>query len=111
MIIIEKDMIIFDLMKEVPKDFMVEYSQNWRKMNKDFFIQFLEKLNKLETSSINIEIPREKIEEIIIKDFYGRDIFSFFINNENLVITIEQYEEYWNAIYTISNEKLILFTM
>jgi len=109
MIEIEKDMIIFDLMKEVPEDYILEYSQNWRNMDKNFFIQFLEKWKKLETSPIDIKIPREKIEEIIIKDFYGRDIFSFFI--DKLDITIEQYENYWNAIYIISSEKLILFTM
>ncbi len=109
MIKIEKDMIIFDLIKEVPEDYILEYSQNWRNMDKNFFIQFLEKWKKLETSSINIKIPREKIEEVIIKDFYGRDIFSFFINK--LDIIIEQYENYWNAIYVISSEKLILFTI
>ena len=109
MIKIEKDMIIFDLIKEVPEDYILEYNQNWRNMDKNFFIQFLEKWKKLETSPIDIKIPREKIEEIIIKDFYGRDIFSFFI--DKLDIIIEQYEKYWNAIYIISSEKLILFTM
>ena len=109
MIKIEKDMIIFDLIKEVPEDYILEYSQNWRNMDKNFFIQFLEKWKKLETSPIDIKIPRERIEEIIIKDFYGRDIFSFLI--DKLDIIIEQYEKYWNAIYVISSEKLILFTI
>lgn len=110
MIFIEKDKVVFDLIKEIPEQLISEYSRNWRNMDRDFFVQFSKKWEKLDTKPINISFPREVIEEIIVKNFYGGDIFSIMIDDKNVYGTIEQYEGYWNAIYIKSDKKLLLFT-
>ena len=111
MIIIEEENVIFDLMREISEEYILEFNINWRNMNRDFFIQFLKKWQDLPKKPINITLPRDNINEIIVKDFYGRDIFSILIDDRKVYGTIDQYQGFWNAIYVISNKTLLLFTL
>ncbi len=109
MIEVNIDKISFDLMKEIPEEMRSDFSINWRRMNPEFTKNFLTSWEKLPLKRNIIELSKENYDEIIVKDLFGRDIFSFELN-ENLNIFISQYEGYWNVVYTESSGKLIIFT-
>lgn len=111
MIIIDENNVIFDLMREISEEYIQEFNSNWRNMNRNFFILFLKKWQDLPKKPTKVTLPRDNINEIIVKDFYGRDIFSILIDERKVYGLIEQYQGFWNAIYVISNKKLLLFTL
>ncbi len=110
MIEIGKKTINFDLMKNLPQELIDEFSRKWRDMNREFFINFIQKWEALPKGSIVKSFSRDKIEEIIVKGLKGNDIFSIEVEEEKVYGIIEQYINYWNVIYILSGKKLILFT-
>lgn len=110
MIKIGKKTIDFDLIKNLPQEFIDEFSRKWRDMNREFFVNFNQKWEALPNDSIVKSFSRDMIEEIIVKDLKGNDIFSIEVDKENVYGIIDQYVNYWNVIYDLSGKKLILFT-
>ena len=109
MIRINDNKISFDLMKEIPEKIRSDFSINWRNMDPSFIKNFLIDWKTLPQNRVIIELPKENYTEIIVKDLFGRDIFSFEID-EGVFVMISQYEGYWNIIFTENNGKIIIFT-
>lgn len=110
---IKEEVIVFDLMKKLPKELISEFQVNWRGADREFYKRFFSLWQELPSESVEISFLRKNIEEIIVKDIYGRDIFSIKIEECRVYGRIEMYQRFWTAIYEYdrNQKKLILFTM
>jgi len=109
MIEINDTMITFDLMKEIPDKLRLEFNFNWRNMDSEYIKKFLKDWRTLPRNRAIIEFLKKDYNEIIIKDLFGRDIFSFEID-KGVFVMISQYEGFWNMTYSEYNGKIIIFT-
>jgi len=109
MIKINDSKISFDLMKEIPEKLRLDFNINWRNMDPSFIRNFLIDWKALPQNRVIIELPKENYNEIIVKDLFGRDIFSFDVE-KSVFVMISQYEGFWNITYSESNGKIIIFT-
>ncbi len=96
-------------MREIPDSMRSEFSTNWRNMDPRFIKKFLIRWKALPPKRAITEFPKKNYNEIIVKDLFGRDIFSFEIS-EGFFVSMSQYEGFWNIIYTEFNGKIIIFT-
>lgn len=96
-------------MREIPDNMIIEFNSKWRSMDIGYIKQFLEDWKALPRIRTIKEFLKEDNNEIIIKDLFGRDIFSIEID-EGVFGMITQYEGFWNIIYTESNGKILIFT-
>ena len=109
MIKIDESKITFDLMREIPDNMRVEFNFKWRSMDMGFTKQFLKDWKALPRNRAIKEFLKEDYNEIIVKDLFGRDIFSIEID-EGVFGMITQYEGFWNIIYSEYNGKILIFT-
>lgn len=109
MIKIDESKIIFDLMREIPDNMRVKFNLKWRSMDKGHIKQFLKDWRALPRNGTIKEFLKEDYNEIIVKDLFGRDIFSIEID-ESVYGMITQYEGFWNIIYSEYNGKILIFT-
>jgi hypothetical protein len=86
-----------------------DFSNNWRNMDPSFIKCFLIDWKAFPQKDVIIDLPKENYDEMIVKDLYGRDLFSFEIE-KSVFVMISQYEGFWNMIYIESNGKIIIFT-
>ena len=109
MIKINDTKITYDLMREIPDNMRLEFSINWRKLDMSYINRFLIDWKALPRNRAIIELIKSDYKEIIVKDLFGRDIFSFEIN-DGVFGMISQYEGFWNIIYTENKGIIIIFT-
>ena len=109
MIKIDESKITFDLMREIPDNLRVIFNLKWRNMDMGYIKQFLKDWKALPRIRAIKEFLKEDYNEIIVKDLFGRDIFSIEIDG-SVYGMITQYEGFWNIIYSEYNGKILIFT-